>query len=175
MATGTQSTIQSGSRKLLAKGSPVHAIQVCDGLIYSASSSFDGAAVKVLMEKYISHIISFLLLILFKLTMVTLCAKKIWSASSNSMVGSLPSTSEVRAMASSSDLIYLGCKGGIVEVWCKKKHNKVETLQTGTNAKVISMAVSSNEDLLVIGTSDGKIQVIYQIPALAYNNHMILR
>lgn len=75
------------------------------------------------------------------------------------MVGSLPCTSEVRAMAASSDLIYLGCKGGIVEVWCKKKHNKVETLQTGTNAKVLSMAVSRNEDVLVIGTSDGKIQV----------------
>lgn len=44
-----------------------------------------------------------------------------------------------------------------MEVWCKKKHNKVETLQTGTNAKVL--AVSSNEDVLVVGTSDGKIQV----------------
>lgn len=47
LATGTQTSIQSGSRKLLAKGSPVYAIQVCDGLIYSASPSFDGATVKV--------------------------------------------------------------------------------------------------------------------------------
>lgn len=89
-----------------------------------------------------------------------------WSTSNYSVVGSLPSTSEVRSMAVSSDLIYLGCKGGLVEVWCKKKHSKVETLQAGTNAKVISMALTGNEDVLVIGTSDGKIQVkIYFLPS----------
>lgn len=46
---------------------------------------------------------------------------KIWSTSNYNIVGSVPSTLEVRSMEVSSDLIYLGCKGGIVEVWCKKK------------------------------------------------------
>ncbi|CAL5440744.1 unnamed protein product [Camellia sinensis] len=44
--TGTLSTIQTGSRKYLAKASPIYALHVHDGLIYSASSSLDGAAIK---------------------------------------------------------------------------------------------------------------------------------
>nr|GLL27711.1 putative E3 ubiquitin-protein ligase LIN-1 [Ipomoea trifida] len=82
---------------------------------------------------------------------------QIWDASTYRMVGSLASTLEVRAIAVSSDLIYLGCKGGVVEVWCKEKHTRVEALQTGTNGKVLCMGLDSNEELLVIGTADGKI------------------
>jgi len=74
------------------------------------------------------------------------------------MVGSLQTGSEVRAMAVSSGLIYLGCKGGTVEIWDKKKRSKVDTLQMGTNCRVNCMALDSNE-VLVIGTSDGQIQV----------------
>lgn len=62
-------------------------------------------------------------------------------------------------MAVSSDLIYLGCKGGIVEVWCRKKLDRKETLQTGTNGKILCMAFDSDEEVLVIGTSNGRIQV----------------
>lgn len=47
LATGTLSTIQSGSRKLLAKANPVHALQVHAGQIYAATSTLDGAVVKV--------------------------------------------------------------------------------------------------------------------------------
>ena len=75
------------------------------------------------------------------------------------MVGSLQTALEVRAMAVSSELIYLGCKGGAVEIWDRKKHNRVDTLHTGANCRVVCMAVNSNEDILVIGTSDGQIQV----------------
>ncbi|GLU09894.1 hypothetical protein SLE2022_267290 [Rubroshorea leprosula] len=128
LASGTLSTIQSGTRKLLGKANPVQALQVHDRLIYSASSSLDGATVKI------------------------------WSCSNYSMIGSITTTSEVRSMAISSELIYLGCKGGTVEVWDQKKHTKIETLQTGTNCKVITMALDANEEVLVIGTSDGRIQ-----------------
>lgn len=84
---------------------------------------------------------------------------KIWNNSNYSMVGSLQTGLEVRAMAVSSELIYLGCKGGAVEIWDKKKYNRVETLQTGTNSRVLCMSLDSNEEILVIGTSDGQIQV----------------
>ncbi|KAD6454725.1 hypothetical protein E3N88_09431 [Mikania micrantha] len=47
LATGTLSSIQSGSRKLLGKSSPVHALKVHDELIYSASSSIEGTTLKV--------------------------------------------------------------------------------------------------------------------------------
>ena len=64
-------------------------------------------------------------------------------------------------MAVSSELIYLGGKGGAVEIWDKKKHNRVDTLQTGTNSRVVCMALDKNEEILVIGTSDGQIQVTF--------------
>ncbi|KAJ8568874.1 hypothetical protein K7X08_032571 [Anisodus acutangulus] len=128
LPTGTINSIQSGTRKLLAKSSPIYALQVHDGLLFSAGTSLDGAAVKI------------------------------WNTSNYSMVGSLQSTLEVRAMAVSSELIYLGGKGGIVEAWCRNKHNRVDALQTGINGKVLCMALDANEETLVIGTSDGRIQ-----------------
>lgn len=47
LATGTLSTIQVGSRKLLGKANPIYSMQVRDGLLYSVGTSLDGAAVKV--------------------------------------------------------------------------------------------------------------------------------
>lgn len=128
LATETVCTIQGGSRKLLGKSSPVHAIQVHGGLLYAATSCLDGAAVKIL------------------------------NTSDYSMVGSLPITSEVRAMVVSSELIYLGCKKGTVEMWGREKQNRIDTLQTGTNCKVLCMALDANEEVLVVGTSDGQVQ-----------------
>ncbi|KAL7591164.1 hypothetical protein Lser_V15G32972 [Lactuca serriola] len=128
LATGTLSSIQSGSRKLLGKANPVHALKVHDGLIYSASSSVEGTSLKV------------------------------WNASNYTLNQTVSLGSEVRTMVVSSDIIYMGCKGGIVEVWCRKKLSRKETLQTGTNCRVVCMALNSNEDVLLIGTSDGRIQ-----------------
>ncbi|KAK7398962.1 hypothetical protein VNO78_10136 [Psophocarpus tetragonolobus] len=128
LATGTVSAIQNGYKRLLGKANPIHALQIHGELIYAAGSSLDGSVVKI------------------------------WNNSNYSMVGSMQTGSEVRAMAVSSEFIYLGCKGGNVEIWDKKKHNRVETSQMGTNCKVNCMALDNNE-VLVIGTSDGQIQV----------------
>lgn len=84
---------------------------------------------------------------------------KIFSASNCSMIGSLSTTAEVRFMAVSSELIYLGCKGATIEIWGREKQNKFDTLQAGTNCKILCMALDSNEEVLVVGTSDGRIQV----------------
>lgn len=75
------------------------------------------------------------------------------------MVGSIASTMEVRSIAISSDIIYLGCKGGIVEVWCRHKLDRKEVLQTGSNGKILCMSMNNDEEILVVGTSDGRIQV----------------
>ncbi|KAL9330155.1 hypothetical protein ACSQ67_005158 [Phaseolus vulgaris] len=128
LATGTVNTIQSGYKRLLAKANPIHALQIHGELIYAAGSFLDGSSLKI------------------------------WNSSNYSMVGSLQTVSEVRAMAVSSGLIYLGCKGGTVEIWDMKKLSKVDTLQMGTNCRVNCMALDSNEEFLVIGTSDGQIQ-----------------
>ncbi|XP_039143761.1 putative E3 ubiquitin-protein ligase LIN-1 [Dioscorea cayenensis subsp. rotundata] len=128
LATGTVGTIQSGNRKLLGKSIPIQTMQVHDGFLYTASNSIEGPAVKV------------------------------WNTSNYNLVGSLPTNSEVRSTIASSDLIYLGCKMGTVEIWSRQKLSKVSTLQTGTNGKVQCMAIDSDAELLVVGTSDGKIQ-----------------
>ncbi|XP_038700840.1 putative E3 ubiquitin-protein ligase LIN isoform X1 [Tripterygium wilfordii] len=127
LATGTFSSIQSGSRKLLGKNNPIHSLQVHSGLIYAASSGLDGAAVKI------------------------------WGASNYGHVGSLSTSMEVREMAISSELIYLGCKNGAVEIWDRLKQTRVETLQNGTNGRILCMALDENEEFLVTGTSDGRI------------------
>ena len=62
-------------------------------------------------------------------------------------------------MAVSSELVYLGSKVGTVEVWCRKKLSRVETLQTNLTSRILCMALDTNQDILVIGTSDGRIQV----------------
>ncbi|KAK9073769.1 hypothetical protein SSX86_006363 [Deinandra increscens subsp. villosa] len=129
LATGTLSSIQSGSRKLLGKSNPVHALKVHDGLIYSANSSIEGTTLKI------------------------------WNASNYTLIQSVSLASEVRVLEINSDMIYMGCKGGIIEVWCKKKLSRKEVLQTGTNCKVNCMALESKEDYLVVGTSDGRVQV----------------
>lgn len=84
---------------------------------------------------------------------------QIWSASNYSLVGSISPTVEVRSMAISTELIYLGSKTGVVETWYKNKLTRIGTLQTGTNSKVQCMAVDSDAELLILGTSDGNIQV----------------
>lgn len=75
------------------------------------------------------------------------------------MIGSLTTSLDVRSMAVSSDLTYLGGKGGMVEIWSREKHNKIDTLQMGRNCKIVCMALDEREEVLVIGTSDGRIQV----------------
>ncbi|XP_057758810.1 putative E3 ubiquitin-protein ligase LIN-1 isoform X1 [Arachis stenosperma] len=131
LATGKLISIQSGSKKLLGKANPIHALKLHGEFIYATSSSFDGSVIKI------------------------------WNTSNNNrihMVGSLQTSLEVRAMAVSSELIYLGCKGGAVEIWDRKKYNRINTLHTGSNYRVVCMALNSTEDILVIGTSDGQIQ-----------------
>lgn len=81
------------------------------------------------------------------------------SVSDHSVIGSLQTPSEVRAMIISSELIYLGCKGGMVEIWSKENHKRIDVLQSGTNCRVHCMALDSCEEFLVIGTSGGRIQV----------------
>lgn len=46
-----------------------------------------------------------------------------------------------------------------MEVWDLKKQTRIEILQTGTNGKVLCMSLDPNEEVLVTGTSEGRIQV----------------
>ncbi|KAJ9538533.1 hypothetical protein OSB04_031266 [Centaurea solstitialis] len=129
LASGTMTSVQNGARKLLVKANQVNVLQVHDGMIYAACSSIEGTTFKI------------------------------WNASTYDLVQSVLLTSEVRAMAISSEFIYFGCKMGIVEICYRNKVTKKETLQIDTNCKVVCMDINDNEDVLVIGTSNGKIHV----------------
>ncbi|XP_064943831.1 putative E3 ubiquitin-protein ligase LIN isoform X2 [Musa acuminata AAA Group] len=128
LATETSATVLSGKKKLLGKDNPIYAVQVRDGLLYSAGTFLDGASVKV------------------------------WSTSNYSLVGSIQSSIEVRSMAMSRELIYLGSKTGILEIWSKDKLTAIGSLQIGTNCKVQCMDVDADGEILVLGTSDGRLQ-----------------
>ncbi|KAJ0989244.1 hypothetical protein J5N97_007600 [Dioscorea zingiberensis] len=128
LATGTMATIQAGNRKLLGKSNPIYTMQVHDGLLYTANSPLEGSAIKI------------------------------WNISNYNLIGSLPSTMEVRSMFISTEFIYLGCKMGIVEVWSREKLTRISTLQCGTSSKILCMAADGDGELLVVGTSDGRIQ-----------------
>ncbi|XP_022933811.1 putative E3 ubiquitin-protein ligase LIN-1 isoform X2 [Cucurbita moschata] len=128
LATGTVSYIHIGSRKLLGKPNIVQSLQIYDEQLFSASTTLDGAAVKI------------------------------WSMSNNSVIATLSTAMDIRTMTVSSDLTYLGGRGGVVEIWGRDKLNKIDTLQTGRICKVACMTLNEREDVLVIGTSDGRIQ-----------------
>ncbi|KAJ0962434.1 hypothetical protein J5N97_030262 [Dioscorea zingiberensis] len=85
---------------------------------------------------------------------------QVWNASNYNLVGSLPTTMDVRSIVTNAELLYLGGKMGTVEIRSREKLNEVLTLQTGTSGKVQCMAIDSDGELLVVGTSDGKIQVL---------------
>ncbi|KAG2586001.1 hypothetical protein PVAP13_5NG002500 [Panicum virgatum] len=130
LASGTLGVIQSGNKRILGKANPVYSLQVHDGLLYTGSTpSMDGASVKV------------------------------WNCANYNLVGSMPSSMEARSLVVSADLIYLGSRNGAVEIWSREKLTRIGTLQAGgPSCRVQCMAVDGDGDVLVVGTSDGRIQ-----------------
>lgn len=61
-----------------------------------------------------------------------------------------------------------------MEVWCRKKLERKETLQTGTSGKVLCMGLDNEEEILVVGTADGKIQV-YEFISLFISRSLDIR
>jgi len=130
LASGTLCVIQSGNKRILGKANPIYSLQVHDGLLYTGSTpSMDGASVKV------------------------------WNCANYNLVGSMPSSMEARSLVVSADLIYLGSRNGAVEIWSREKLTRIGTLQAGgPSCRVQCMAVDGDGDVLVVGTSDGRIQ-----------------
>jgi len=134
LASGTLGVIQSGSKRILGKASPVYALQVHDGLLYTGStpsSSVDGGA-----------------------------SVKVWSCANYGLVGSMATAAEARSLVVSADLIYVASRTAAVEIWSREKLARIGTLQAGgPGCRVQCMAVDADGDVLVVGTSDGRIQV----------------
>ncbi|RRT61972.1 hypothetical protein B296_00019251 [Ensete ventricosum] len=145
---------------------PVRNLSVADTFVCFAPQ---GAGVKVLSWKGASKILSpnknvrSLALVQGKLycgcndSSIQLLLQ-VWSTSNYSLVGSIQSSIEVRCMAMSRELIYLGSKTGILEIWSKDKLTAIGSLQIGTDCKVQCMDVDADGEILVLGTSDGRLQ-----------------
>ncbi|GJN38208.1 hypothetical protein PR202_gb27230 [Eleusine coracana subsp. coracana] len=130
LASGTLGVIQSGNKRILGKANPIYSLQVHEGLLYTGSTPVDGASVKV------------------------------WNSSNYNLVGSIPSSMEARSLVVSADLIYLGSRNGVVEIWSREKLTRIGSLQAGgPSCRVQCMAADGDGDVLVVGTSDGRIQV----------------
>ncbi|KAM0894206.1 hypothetical protein ACQ4PT_024615 [Festuca glaucescens] len=129
LASGTLAVIQAGNKRILGKSNPVYCLQLHDGLLYTGSAPLDGASVKI------------------------------WNSTNYNLVGSIPSPAEVRSLVVSADLVYLGSRNGAVEIWSREKLIKIGALQAGSpGCRVQCMAVDADGDVLVVGTSDGRIQ-----------------
>uniref|UniRef100_A0ACD5VR81 Uncharacterized protein n=1 Tax=Avena sativa TaxID=4498 RepID=A0ACD5VR81_AVESA len=129
LASGTLGVIQVGNKRILGKANPIYSLQVHDGLLYTGSAPLDGASVKI------------------------------WNSTNYNLVGSIPSPVEVRSLVVSTDLVYLGSRSGAVEIWSREKLTKIGALQAGgPGCRVQCMAVDADGDVLVVGTSDGRIQ-----------------
>jgi len=128
--------VQPGSKRILGKASPVYALQVHDGLLYTgstpSSSSVDGGGTSV----------------------------KVWSCANYGLVGSMATAAEARSLVVSADLVYVASRTAAVEIWSREKLARIGTLQAGgPGCRVQCMAVDADGDVLVVGTSDGRIQV----------------
>uniref|UniRef100_A0A453EI00 Neurobeachin beta-propeller domain-containing protein n=1 Tax=Aegilops tauschii subsp. strangulata TaxID=200361 RepID=A0A453EI00_AEGTS len=162
LASGTLGVIQPGNKRILGKSNPVYSLQVHDGLLYTGSTPLDGASVKVLncyMNSIERRIYLGVMLCEDFLTTVVAGWVQIWNSSNYNLVGSIPSAAEVRSLVVSADLVYLGSRNGAVEIWSREKLIKIGALQAGgAGCRVQCMAVDADGDVLVVGTSDGKIQ-----------------
>lgn len=136
LASGTLGVIQPGSKRILGKASPVYALQAHGGLLYtggtpssSSATSADGGGG---------------------------AAVKVWSCANYGLVGSMATAAEARSLVVSADLVYVASRAAAVEIWSREKLARIGTLQAG--GRVQCMAVDADGDVLVVGTSDGKIQ-----------------
>lgn len=78
-------------------------------------------------------------------------------------MGSLSTGVDIHHMAISTDFLFTASRCGIIDVWSKEKLTKVASLKlgnaSGSHTKLTALTTDDDGELLLAGTSDGKIQV----------------
>lgn len=78
-------------------------------------------------------------------------------------MGSLSTGVDIHHMAISTDFLFSASRLGIVEVWSKEKYTKIASVKlgsaSGSQTKITSLTTADDGGLLLVGTSDGRIQV----------------
>ncbi|KAL2324995.1 hypothetical protein Fmac_024053 [Flemingia macrophylla] len=125
----TSNSFFSGTRKLLGKQT-IYSLQIHDGFLFACGSSVDATA------------------------------GKIFSLSTKMVVGSLSTGLDIHRIAINSDFILAGTKFGTIEVWLKDKFTRVASIKmAGGHTKITSLVSDADGMMLLVGSSDGKIQV----------------
>ncbi|CAM6032894.1 unnamed protein product [Sphagnum compactum] len=112
--------------RLLRGKKPIYAMQVYQDLLFTAGAFVEGGGTKV------------------------------WQRLTRVLVTSVPTQSDVRAMAVSDDFLYLASNlpGGTIEVWLRARLTKVATLNVGSKVTALSLV----GETLYSGSEDGKIR-----------------
>ncbi|XP_022135985.1 putative E3 ubiquitin-protein ligase LIN-1 isoform X2 [Momordica charantia] len=128
----TTSTFYAGVRKLLWKQN-IYSLHINGDLMFAGGSLVDATAGKV------------------------------FSLSNKAAVGSLSTGVDIHHMAISTDFLFTASRCGIIDVWSKEKLTKVASLKlgnaSGSHTKLTALTTDDDGELLLAGTSDGKIQV----------------
>ncbi|KAL6010319.1 hypothetical protein ACLOJK_000750 [Asimina triloba] len=127
----TSNTFFSGTRKILGKQT-IHTLCIHDGHLFAGGTSVDGIAGKV------------------------------FSVSTRAIIGSLSTGFDIHSICANKDFVFTGTKCGIIEVWLRDRLTRVSSLKVhgGGNTKITCLASDVDGEMLLAGTSDGKIQAV---------------
>ncbi|XP_050939644.1 putative E3 ubiquitin-protein ligase LIN-1 isoform X2 [Cucumis melo] len=133
LSKNTISTFYAGVRKLLWKQN-IYSLHLHGDLLSAAGSAVDGTAGKT------------------------------FSLSNKTTVGSFSTGVDVHHMVASTDFLFTASRlGMLIEIWTKEKHTKIGSVKLGSSASgshtKITSLTTDDGGLLLVGTSDGKIQV----------------
>ncbi|XWS67032.1 hypothetical protein CRYUN_Cryun05aG0251500 [Craigia yunnanensis] len=108
----------------------VSSLEIHDDLLYAGGSAVDGIAGKV------------------------------FSRSSNAVMGLFSTGFDIQRIAVNNDFIFTATKCGMIEVWLKELITRVASIKMGSrgHAKITSLVSDMDGGMLYAGSSDGKIQ-----------------
>lgn len=86
---------------------------------------------------------------------------KVFSVSTKAVIGSFSTGFDIHNIAVNNDFIFTAPRSGIIEVWLKESVVKIASIRVGGGgqAKITSLTADTDGDMLLAGSSEGKIQV----------------
>lgn len=86
---------------------------------------------------------------------------KIFSLTTKAIQGSFSTGFDIQRIAINGDFIFTATKCGVIDIWLKERFTRVASIKMccGGNAKFTCLASDMDGEMLLAGSSDGKIQV----------------
>ncbi|KAJ8531170.1 hypothetical protein K7X08_026604 [Anisodus acutangulus] len=126
----TSTTFYAGAKKLLGKQN-IYSLQVQKNVVFAGGSLVDGISGRV------------------------------FSLPSKAVIGSLSTGSDIQRLAINNDFIFSASKSGTIEVWLQERVTKMTSIKmrSGGQSRITSLAVDKDGEMILAGSTDGKIQV----------------